>query len=654
MTYSFQRLGATCVILLLTLFARPDHADAQLRIVSYNTATSGDNDAPTNPRAGMSTILEAIGNESNGGIAKPIDVLLLQEQDSSASTTQSIVNLLNGIYGSGTYARATLDGGTFGAGSPGMIYNTDSIQLLQQTTVGSLSGNGAARQGLRYRVRPVGYDSSADFFLYNNHYKASTGADNEARRLVEATNVRNNADALGSGQHIIYAGDFNIRSSNEAMYQELLSSGNGQAFDPVNRPGNWNNSSSFRDIHTQSPYNPSFNDPTLVSGGLDDRFDFQLTSGEFLDNEGLSYIAGSYHAFGNNGSHSVNDYINDSSNTAQPNNVLNALASTSDHLPVVADYQLPASMDVTIGSFPNRVLPSAILKAPVTVTNVANVVATNGADELDYSITSSALPGSITGVEPALGGGITHDIGLDTSSPGIKSSTINVNSSSQSVMNGSYAGNANYTVLNHANASFDPNVDQNSLTVDFGLTNPCETVTETISINNLFDAIGAGLDLDSVIEFGNPSVFPNNIAEFTNLASGDSQSFEITLDTAGNSGQSFNATFVLQFTDEDLPGIEMGEGLTLDATGKVTLPGDANLDGFVDGSDFNIWNANKFTSGGVSWAHGDFNCDDVVDGSDFNVWNASKFTSLYTTVVPEPSGILLALLGLVSFSRIRR
>lgn len=52
--------------------------------------------------------------------------------------------------------------------------------------------------------------------------------------------------------------------------------------------------------------------------------------------------------------------------------------------------------------------------------------------------------------------------------------------------------------------------------------------------------------------------------------------------------------------------------------------GDANQDGAVDVSDFNIWNENKFQSG--TWGTGDFNCDGVVDVADFNVWNDNKFT----------------------------
>ena len=83
------------------------------------------------------------------------------------------------------------------------------------------------------------------------------------------------------------------------------------------------------------------------------------------------------------------------------------------------------------------------------------------------------------------------------------------------------------------------------------------------------------------------------------------------------------------------------------------LVGDANLDGVVDATDFNAWNANKFTSG-AGWTGGDFNADGVTDGSDFNIWNANKFTSIVP--VPEPSLLILLsapVFGLIAIRRRR-
>lgn len=83
--------------------------------------------------------------------------------------------------------------------------------------------------------------------------------------------------------------------------------------------------------------------------------------------------------------------------------------------------------------------------------------------------------------------------------------------------------------------------------------------------------------------------------------------------------------------------------------GGPYLPGDASLDGFVDGSDFGIWNSHKFTSNN-GWCGGDFNADGFTDGSDFGIWNSHKFTSsnpFSAVIVPEPGmalGTLLILL----------
>ncbi len=178
--------------------------------------------------------------------------------------------------------------------------------MLGQISFGTVNTSAQARQTLRYQLRPVGYDESADFYVYSNHYKASTGPSNMNRRQVEAAALRANADALGEGTHAIYSGDYNIRSSNEQSYQTLLSSGNGQAFDPISKPGTWHDSSSFKAVHTPAPATgPS----GLVGSGVDDRFDFQLVTGEFLDGEGLSYLSGSYHTFANNGTRNLNGDI---------------------------------------------------------------------------------------------------------------------------------------------------------------------------------------------------------------------------------------------------------------------------------------------------------------------------------------------------------
>lgn len=87
---------------------------------------------------------------------------------------------------------------------------------------------------------------------------------------------------------------------------------------------------------------------------------------------------------------------------------------------------------------------------------------------------------------------------------------------------------------------------------------------------------------------------------------------------------------------DDLDSWLVEAGLALH--GGAIIGGDANLDGFVDASDFNIWNENKFTEV-HAWCSGDFNADGAVDVTDFNVWNENKFTSSNVAQVPEPGGM---------------
>ena len=87
---------------------------------------------------------------------------------------------------------------------------------------------------------------------------------------------------------------------------------------------------------------------------------------------------------------------------------------------------------------------------------------------------------------------------------------------------------------------------------------------------------------------------------------------------------------------------------------KITaaLPGDANLDGTVDGQDFVAWNDGKFAPG--TWASGDFNGDGITNGIDFVIWNDNKFTSVDMNVVPEPNALSMVMLVALGLFALRR
>ncbi|MEJ5260555.1 MAG: hypothetical protein WHS88_10230 [Anaerohalosphaeraceae bacterium] len=421
-----------CLVLLWLGGAR-----GALRIVSYNTCGA--------VRSGMGTILEAVGNDERNGIVRPVDILLVQEQVSVSTTTQQLVNLLNGIYGAGVYARGTLDGATTGAGRPGVVYNTQTVVLLEEVPVNVPSSDGAARATIRYKFRPVGYSrSEAEFYVYNSHFKAESDSENQNRRATEAGEIRANSDALGEGVHLLYAGDLNLYTASEPAWSVLTAAGPGQAFDPAGMVGNWHDNPAFILVHSQSPVTTE-RYGGQVTGGMDDRFDFQLVSNEMLDGEGLSFLSGSYRVFGNNGTHQLNGEITSGSGAAPA--VLTALAETSDHLPVVADYQIPAKMTVSVGAIPAEVLYNQPVQIPVTIANTAPVSVPLGADELDYVLTAGgAVSGTAAGSVLA-GGEEVRWVTLTAASVGPQSGQIVVSTSSQGAENPLFVQEVVYTVV---------------------------------------------------------------------------------------------------------------------------------------------------------------------------------------------------------------
>jgi hypothetical protein len=118
----------------------------------------------------------------------------------------------------------------------------------------------------------------------------------------------------------------------------------------------------------------------------------------------------------------------------------------------------------------------------------------------------------------------------------------------------------------------------------------------------------------------------------------------VPVSPGGNDRFDLNGDGLLDLSDRDAWLSQAGNANGFASPYRL---GDANLDGFVDGSDFNIWNGSKFTAS-LNWDDGNFNGDGFVDGSDFNLWNGNKFTaSEGGPPVPEPAcGLPLLLLAL--------
>src|SRR5450755_4351846 len=100
-TWDFKWLVAATIVLLLWAASAPA---TSLRIVSYNIddADQGNDNNITAAFAGLPAVLKAIGQHHIGTNAQPIDVLGVEELNST--TLPSLVSALNNIYGAGSYA----------------------------------------------------------------------------------------------------------------------------------------------------------------------------------------------------------------------------------------------------------------------------------------------------------------------------------------------------------------------------------------------------------------------------------------------------------------------------------------------------------------------------------------------------------------------
>ena len=102
---------------------------------------------------------------------------------------------------------------------------------------------------------------------------------------------------------------------------------------------------------------------------------------------------------------------------------------------------------------------------------------------------------------------------------------------------------------------------------------------------------------------------------------------------AGTNGSGFdlNGDSVVDSADLDQ---WLNDAAAVNGLGSSYIHGDGNLDGFVDVSDFGVWNDNRFTFN-TGWCGGDYNADGRADASDFNLWNENKFTSSDTATLAD-------------------
>ena len=196
------------------------------------------------------------------------------------------------------------------------------------------------------------------------HLKAGSSASDQSERAAETLALMNYLNQLGADNYLVM-GDFNVQSHTETCFQNLInySNANIRFYDPINKLGNWNNNSFYALYHTQSTSTDA-NNTCKASGGLDDRFDFILSSFYIMNNiSKISYLPNSYRAVGQDGNR-FNQTIISPANYSVPTNVVSALSNMSDHLPVVLKLKISQTPVFGVNEI-KREQPSIIFENPI-------------------------------------------------------------------------------------------------------------------------------------------------------------------------------------------------------------------------------------------------------------------------------------------------
>ncbi len=410
--------------LALGIFISPVFAKT-LRICSYNIdcADQSSLNNLTGATHSLPTVVQAMGLHHLGTNAQPVDVMGCEELTSS--TLSTFVTELNNIYGAGTYAYDPTTGPTTGGGTDGLIYRTNSVQvisaraltngrtvLLQSngtyTTANSPGGgvNGVSRAPMLYQLRPIGFGTTNDFYMYVSHARSTSDDAMGDARYAEAQEVRSDAKYnLPAKSHILYSGDWNLfNGSYENAYKCLTgqttsdgidwsdtsavwaNTNQTQAYDPMSKTVppttvTWTNAASDNANYL---YNDSTDSGTFATGS---RLDIQLPNAlmfaAYNSNGGVqmspdtadpydvsnfpaAQFPYAFETFGNNGSTPRGSAV-----TSTNNHSLSDLASTvPDTATVFADIQLTGSGANFTGSDHYPIVGDYIIVTPAPTTPV--------------------------------------------------------------------------------------------------------------------------------------------------------------------------------------------------------------------------------------------------------------------------------------------
>lgn len=229
-----------------------------------------------------------------------------------------------------------------------------------------------------------------------------------------------------------------------------------------------------------------------------------------------------------------------------------------------------------------RVIMGGVSPMQNVTLNKAGMIPTT----FDVSVTGDVVSGAAGQDQTFVGGAQSTSIDIALGSAAIvgqQSGTIvvdNTDLTSAGAGGGSADGDdvitATLDVLDHAEASFNAVVNQDTLVIDLGVFFVGSSVqTQGFTIHDLEVVAGltANLDLDGISGVGDTAALFTNFAPVSDVvAGGGGQSFVASFDPSVGVG-SFSATYTIQVSDENLSGAIGGTSLELTLMGQATAAG---------------------------------------------------------------------------------
>jgi endonuclease/exonuclease/phosphatase family metal-dependent hydrolase len=329
--------------LAFTLSVISVFAQDTIRVMHYNLMYYGQTTSycttTNNPEADKNGYLKTIIK-----YVKP-DIFTANEVAPNATKHQTLMSNCLNVDGVTYYQKCNFSNVSSTDLSNELYYNTTKLGFVSQVNIPT-----SVRDINIYRLYYKSWNLStthdtAYITCIVMHLKAGTTATDISERATQTSTMMNYLNSVGVADNYVVMGDFNVYSSDEECYQNLINYSNTtlRFYDPINKPGDWNSNSSFATIHTQSTHTTSTG--CFATGGMDDRFDHIMISDYIkTGSHHLQYFTNSYKTIGQDGNH-YNQAINSGTNTSAPSTVIDALYGMSDHLPVTMNIRV----DQTVG-----------------------------------------------------------------------------------------------------------------------------------------------------------------------------------------------------------------------------------------------------------------------------------------------------------------